>query len=150
MDDAIPPEAFLATFTEPIRVLAEALRDGVRGTLPDAIERVRPGWRLIGYDAPLGRRSVYFAWIWPEGHHVHLGFQNGVLMSDPDGRLHGAGITRKVRWLTYTPGDTVDVASIRPLIVEAHRIAVLPRAERFELAMRREAEDEPVERPRPA
>ena len=33
---------------------------------PEGIERVRTGWRLIGYDLPVGRRTRYFAWVAPE------------------------------------------------------------------------------------
>ena len=44
--DAIPPEAFLDAYPENIRGAAEALRRLIRRVVPDAIERVRLGWRL--------------------------------------------------------------------------------------------------------
>ena len=72
-DDVFPPEAFLSAYPDEIRALAETLRGVVRRATPDAIERVRSGWRLIGYDLPVGRRTVYFAWVAPEPLHVHLG-----------------------------------------------------------------------------
>jgi hypothetical protein len=56
--DRIPPREFLAPYPQPIRETAERLRRIVRKAAPDAIERVRLGWRLIGYDLPVGRRSV--------------------------------------------------------------------------------------------
>jgi len=59
--DHIPPDAFLETYPPGIREVAELLRSVVKKAAPDAIERVRLGWRLIGYDLPLGRRTVYFA-----------------------------------------------------------------------------------------
>jgi hypothetical protein len=104
------------------------------------VERVRPGWHLIGYDAPApprarGRRTAYFAYIAPERAHIHLGFEHGWLMADPDRRLEGTGITRQVRWLTFRPGDEPDVAHVAPLLLEARRVALLPRDERFEAAM---------------
>jgi hypothetical protein len=138
--DPIPPEAFLAAFPEPIRAIGDRLRTLVLATNPDAVERVRPGWHLIGYDAPApttsrGRRSAYFAYIAPEREHIHLGFEHGWLMADPDARLEGTGITRQVRWLTFRAGDTLDAAVIEPLILEARRVALLPREERFEAAM---------------
>src|SRR6267378_8087990 len=102
MSDWLPPEAFLAGYPAEIRAAAEVLRWVVRRAVPDAIERVRPGWRLIGYDLP-GRRRVFFAWVWPELEHVHLGFPHGTLMDDPMAELKGAGITKKARWLTYQP-----------------------------------------------
>ena len=64
-EDAIPPDAFLSAYPDEIRALAEKLRAVVRRAAPDAIERVRFGWRLIGYDLPVGRRTVYFAWVAP-------------------------------------------------------------------------------------
>ena len=139
--DPIPPEAFLAAFPGPITVIGDRLRALVVEVIPDAIERVRPGWHLIGFDAPRGAgerrgKPAYFAYIAPEGHHLHLGFEHGYLMRDPGRRLEGEGITRQVRWLTFVPGDEPDAAVIGPLLVEARRIALLSRAERFEEAMR--------------
>jgi hypothetical protein len=126
--DAIPPEALLADSTPPIREIAERLRRVVRSAVPDAIERVRPGWGLIGYDLPIRRRTVFFAWVWPEGPHVHLGFPHGDLMDDPRGVLHGAGVTKRARWLTFEPGDPIDEAQAADLVVEAAKVAVIPRS----------------------
>ena len=88
MPDPIPPEALLADFAPPIRALADELRAIVAATVPGVVERVRPGWRIIGFDAPVGRKTRYFAWVFPERVHVHLGFVEGVLMHDP-GPPHG-------------------------------------------------------------
>lgn len=137
--EPIPPGALLAAFPDPIRVLGEALRVVVMSTVPDALERVRPGWGLIGYDAPAGRRSVFFAYVAPEPIHIHLGFQHGMLMDDPDRRLEGAGITRQVRWLTFHPGDAVRAEVLEPLIREGLRVARLTRGERFAAVLDREA-----------
>ncbi len=46
LDDAIPPEAFLTAYPPPIMALGQHLRGVVQRAMPDAIERVRPGWRL--------------------------------------------------------------------------------------------------------
>jgi hypothetical protein len=109
------------------------------------VERVRPGWHLIGYDAPRheaeGRgKGAYFAYIAPERQHVHLGFEHGYLMHDRDRRLEGEGITRQVRWLTFRPGDEPAASIAVPLLREARRVALLSRAERFAAAMVAEAE----------
>ncbi len=138
--EPIPPELFLDAFPEPIQVIGRRLRELVREAVPDALERVRPGWHLIGYDAPRhdaeGRgRPAYFAYVAPERHHVHLGFEHGYLMRDPERRLEGVGITRQVRWLTYLPVDDPDTSVAIPLLREARRVALLSRAERFEAAM---------------
>ena len=126
--DSIPPEAFLTGYPPPIMALGERLRWVVKRAVPDSIERVRPGWRLIGYDLPGRRNGVFFAWVWPELEHVHLGFPHGVLMDDPSGRMRGGRITKLARWLTYAPGDEIDEAVAASLVEEAARVALIPRS----------------------
>jgi hypothetical protein len=138
--DGIPPEAFLAAYPAEIAAIAERLRAVVRDAVPEATERVRPGWRLIGYDVPRGRRAAYFCFVAPEPEHVHLGFEHGTTMRDPTGRLRGAGITRQVRWLTFRPGTTLDVSVLAPLVREAARVALMSRAERLAEVLTRQQE----------
>jgi hypothetical protein len=64
--DVLPPEALLEAYPARIRRLAERLDAIMRRATPDALPRVRVGWRIIGYDLPVGRRSVYFAFVAPE------------------------------------------------------------------------------------
>jgi hypothetical protein len=135
MTESIPIEAFLEPYPEPIRTAAERLRRLVRQAQPDAIERVRHGWRIIGYDVPVGRRTRYFGWIGPEPKHVHIGFEHGVLLPDPDQRLQGAHLRlKKVRYLTFTSPEQIDEREIATFIHDAVRIATLSRAERMGLA----------------
>jgi hypothetical protein len=130
--ETIPPEAFLEPYPPTMRAIAEALRAIVLQVVPDAIEAVRPGWRLIGYKIPVGRRSIYFAYVAPEPIHVHLGFEHGIFMNDPDGRLEGAHLNlRKVRYLTLRSIDEVDEAAFVALVRESVRVAVLPREARL-------------------
>jgi hypothetical protein len=130
--ESIPPEAFLALYPEPMRRIAESLRGVVRRAVPDAIERVRPGWRLIGYDIPRSRgRSTYFCYVAPEPAHVHLGFEYGAFMSDPDGLLLGAGVTRRVRWVTLREPAAIPRAQLELLVMEGLRVALVSPAERF-------------------
>jgi hypothetical protein len=137
--DPLSLEAFLDTYPAPMRTIAERLRRIVHGALPEAIEAVRPGWRLIGYDVPAGhRRTAYVGYIAPEPGHVHLGFEHGVLMDDPGGVLQGRGITRRVRWLTFRPGDTIDASVLGALVREAARVALLSRAERLAIVLDRD------------
>ena len=151
-EDAIPPEAFLSSYPDEIRALAEQLRAVVRRAAPDAIERVRLGWRLIGYDLPVGRRTVYFAWVAPEPIHVHLGWQHGTFMVDPDRMLEGAHLKlRKVRFTTFRPGDTIPEAALVELTRQAARLAAMSREERLALTLDRDWEpvDEARQVPRP-
>lgn len=101
------------------------LRDVVRAAVPESIERVRTGWRVIGYDVPAGRRTRYFAFVAPEPEHVHLGFEYGFLMQDPDGVLRGAHLNlRKVRFVTLQPGDPVPTEALVSYTREAADLAV--------------------------
>lgn len=135
--DPIPPEAFLDDYPPPMRAIANDLRRIVLAAFPEAIERVRPGWRLIGYDLPTDRRPVYFAYVAPEVEHVHLGFERGWAMRDPHGLLIGAGITKQVRWLTFRPGDRIDRARVEALVRESAAVATMSRGERELRAMDR-------------
>jgi hypothetical protein len=136
----MPPEALLAPYPPPMRAIAGRLRAIVRRAVPDAVEQVRPGWRLIGYDVPAGpRRLAYFCYVAPETEHVHLGFEYGVFMADTDRRLIGAGVTRKVRWLTFRPGDPLDERALIELIREGARVALATPAQRLAVALDRDA-----------
>ena len=125
-----PPEALLADYPDSIIDLAEQLRLIVRAAVPDAIEAVRPGWRVIGYDVPVGRRTPFFAWIMVQLDHVHLGFPQGVLLADPVELLEGAGITKRARWLTVGSGEPVDTRRLRGYVRDAARMAGLSRSGR--------------------
>ena len=128
--ESMPPEALLEDVAPHLQAVALLLRRIVRQAAPDALERVRPRWRLIGYDLPIGKRTTYFAWVWPEQEHVHLGFPQGWAMRDPRGSLEGKGVTKRVRWLTYTSVDQVDAAACTELLEEALRVATMSRGER--------------------
>jgi hypothetical protein len=137
--DRIPVEAFLSDYPAVIRDAAGTLRALVRSAVPDAVERVRPGWRLIGYDVPAGRRPRYFAYVAPEPEHVHLGFEYGAWMPDPARMLEGAHLRlRNVRYLTFRPGDQIPAAAVVELVREATRIAVMSRSERMSVVLDRD------------
>ncbi len=125
----IPPELLLGGYPEPMIELAEELRRIVRQAVPEAIEAVRPGWRLIGYDLAVGRRTSFFAWIMPEAHHVHLGFPKGVLLADPRRVLGGVGETKRARWLTVAAGGLIDADLFMAFTAEAARVAGLTSSE---------------------
>jgi hypothetical protein len=123
---SVPPDLFLSAYASEIRDIAERLRDIVREAVPEAIERVRSGWRLIGYDVPVGRRTRYFAFVAPEPEHVHLGFEHGAWMTDPDGLLRGAHLDlKKVRFVTYEPDDPIPTDALMRLTREAAELAML-------------------------
>ena len=124
--DAIPPDLFLSGYPDEIRDLAERLRSIVLDAVPEAIERVRFGWRLVGYDVPVGSRTRYFAFVAPEAKHVHLGWENGILLSDPEGMLLGAHLKLKqVRFVTLRPGDPVPTGALMRFTAEAAAMAAM-------------------------
>jgi hypothetical protein len=138
--EAIPPDFFLAGYADDVRAAADRLRAVVKRAVPDVVERVRPGWRIIGYDLPIGRRSVYFAWVMPEPVHVHLGFVHGVFMDDPDRRLEGAHLRLvSTRFVTFELGGDIPERDMEELTRHAARIAALSREERFALLLDRDA-----------
>jgi hypothetical protein len=127
--EPIPPDLFLSGYPPEIQDIAGRLRDVVHQAVTEAIERVRTGWRLIGYDVPVGGRTRYFAFVAPEHEHVHLGFEYGIFMADPDAILLGAHLDlKKVRFVTYRPGDSVTSEALAPYIREAAELAMLPSA----------------------
>ena len=123
------PEVLLDRFEPQRRATAERLRALVRDAVPGVVERVRPGWGLIGYHVAVGpRRTAYFAFVWPEAEHVHLGFEYGIYMHDPGRRLQGSG--RKIRWLTFADPDAIEAEPVAELLREAARVAALTPGQR--------------------
>lgn len=59
-------------------------------------------------------------------------------MDDPEGLLQGAGITRQVRWLTFSSPEQIDLELTIALIREGARVASLTRSERLGLALDQE------------
>jgi hypothetical protein len=130
--DPVPPELFLESYSPGIRRAVNRLRSVVKRAVPDAIERVRPGWRLIGYDIPVGKRTRYFAFVWPEPEHAHMGWEHGIWMDDPSHILRGAHLKlRKVRYVTYAPGDAIPESTLVEYTIQAARLAAMSRAERL-------------------
>jgi hypothetical protein len=141
--DEMTPGAFLALYPDGIREAADGLRAIVKRAVPDVVERVRPGWRLIGFEVPVGRRSRYFAYVAPEEAHVHLGFEYGAWMADPERLLEGAHLKlRKVRYVTFKPGKPIPEPALVELTREAARVATMSTTERMSLLLDRDWEPE--------
>lgn len=93
----------------------------VKKAVPDHIERVYPGWKLIGYRAMKGRESRYFCFIAPSEDKVVLGFEYGRMLSDPDKILEGTG--SQVRQVVVRKRADIRKSEFVPLILEAAMIA---------------------------
>ena len=143
MTESLPADFLLAGYPPAIRDTGLNLRRLIFRTVPASVEAVRPGWRWIAYSLPDARRVRNFAWIGPERKHIHLGFEHGALLADPDRLLHGAEERlRKFRYFTFEPAIDIDEAILADFIRRAADLAVMPSHERRAIE---EAGLEPVE-----
>ena len=135
MTDQQPAEALLDTFPPAIRDTGRTLRSLILATVPGSVETVRTGWRWIAYSLPDGRRVRNFAWIGPERKHIHLGFEHGTLLADPERLLQGAQERlKKFRYFTFEPEIDIDEAILLDYLERAAELAILPSGVRRVLA----------------
>jgi hypothetical protein len=133
--DQIPVEVFLDGYPPAIRDTGLRIRELIRVAVPEAVEGVRSGWSWIGYGLPDRRAKRTFAWIGPEKKHIHLGFQNGVLLADPDHRLHGAEERLKqFRYFTFERETEIEDDVVIDFLRRAADLAVMPSSARRALA----------------
>jgi hypothetical protein len=141
MDDPQPVEFLLDDYPEAIRATGMMLRSLIFRTVPGAVETVRPGWRWIAYSLPEGKRVRNFAWIGPERKHIHLGFEHGTLLADPERLLHGAEERlKKFRYFTFEPSIDIDEAILCDFVRRAADLATLPGGARRALALEQAAD----------
>jgi hypothetical protein len=91
------------------RKLVEAARRRIRLVVPTAVERLRPGWGLIGYNAP-----GYFAFVVPGPGDVRIGFERGVSLPEPAALLEGQG--RQIRYVTIPSAARLRSAALAELL----------------------------------
>ena len=126
-------QQFLAQYPPPIQDLANDLRQLVKITLPNIQEAVYPGWKLIGYRLPHRRQTVYVGYIAPQTNYVALGFEYGVLLTDPAGILTGSG--SQVRQVIFQQVADIRPELLTPLISQAAQIATLSKEQKSHLFM---------------
>ena len=145
MHETQPVEALLDDFPVAIRATGMALRALILKTVPGTAETVRPGWRWVAYSLPDGKRVRNYAWIGPERKHIHLGFEHGILLADPNRLLHGAEERLKqFRYFTFEPSIDIDDDVLADYLRRAADLATLPAAARRALAVERALDaDEP-------
>ena len=119
------PEAFLAQFPPDMQALAEALRDLVRETVPEADMQVYVGWQVIGLRIYEGKKRIYWGFIHPTRDYVSIGFEWGILLPDLHHILEGDEL-KQVRFITLRSIDEIPREALIDLIREAVRIAPLP------------------------
>ena len=140
--DAQPAEFLLDGFPPAIRDTGRTLRALILRTIPGSVETIRPGWRWIAYSLPEKGKVRNFAWIGPERKHIHLGFEHGTLLADPEGILKGAQERlKKFRYFTFEPAIDIDEAVLVDYLRRAAELATMPPLARRALA---ETSAEPV------
>jgi hypothetical protein len=141
MAESQPVEFLLDGYPAAIRATGQALRRLIFRTVPGAVETVRPGWRWVAYSLPQGKQVRNFAWIGPEKKHIHLGFEHGTLLADPERILQGAQErVKKFRYFTFEPSIDIDEAILADYVRRAADLAILPSGARRTLALERVTE----------
>ena len=124
----LTPEEFLAPFPLEIQALTHDLRALIKQSIPNVIEAVYAGWKLLGYRVPIHRGSSYLGYIFPTHAQVQLGFEYGIILPDPARVLEGTGT--QVRYVTFRPGVAIAREPLIALIAEAVTIASIPNVAR--------------------
>src|SRR3982074_3987683 len=83
-------DTFLKAPPPPVSEIAVKAREAILSVMPEATEKVYPGWKVIQYGAGADMKSV-FAAISPQRERVNLGLANAVDPPDPAGLLEGEG-----------------------------------------------------------
>lgn len=110
------PEQFLSEFPETIQTLANRLRQLIKATIPQVGEKVYPGWKLLGYRLQQDK-GAYFCFIAPKSDAAYLGFEYGIMLSDPHHLLGGEG--KQVRHVCIKSEEDIQSEFIAQLIQEA-------------------------------
>lgn len=116
-------EDVLASCTPRTRRLVNATRERILSVVPEAAERLRGGWGLIGYNAP-----AYFAFVVPGPEDVRIGFEWGVMLADPGRLLEGSG--RQVRYVSVPTIASLKAPALAALLRQAADIKPPPKLSR--------------------
>lgn len=114
----------LAPHAAPIRGLSESLREFILQTVGDLEERVNPGWHSLSFRDGEGG---YVFGLFPFEDRVHVLFEHGARLNDPDGLLEGTD-KRQVRYVVLRPGRRLPRAGLRRLLQAAVHEARTRRA----------------------
>jgi hypothetical protein len=106
-------DTFLKGYPPPVREIAVKAREVILSVMPNASEKVYPGWKVIQYGTAADMKSV-FAAISPQRERVNLGLANGVDLPDPDGLLEGDG--KAIRHVKLTSPEAAGAPAVRELI----------------------------------
>jgi hypothetical protein len=111
-------DTFLKNYAPQVREIAVKARETILSVLPNATEKVYPGWKVIQYGAGPSMKDV-FAVISPQKERVNLGLTQGAVLKDPEGLLEGTG--EKIRHVKLTSPEAASQPPVRALVEEALR-----------------------------
>ena len=103
-------EDLLEDHTPSVGELVRQLRELFRSVMPDATDRIYPGWHGIGFHHPT---AGYVCGLFPGVENVRVGFEHGHLLADSHGLFDSGGI--RVRYVTVerlTPVLTHQLAEL--------------------------------------
>ncbi|MEA2667285.1 MAG: hypothetical protein QOJ33_219 [Chloroflexota bacterium] len=106
-------DTFLKGYPPPVREIAVKAREVILSVMPDATEKVYPGWKVIQYGVGADMKSV-FAAISPQRERVNLGLANGAGLPDPEGLLEGTGVG--IRHVKLTSPEAAAAPAVRILV----------------------------------
>jgi len=106
-------DTFLKGYSPQVREIAVKAREVILSVMPDATEKVYPGWKVIQYGAGADMKSV-FAAISPQRERVNLGLAHGADLPDPEGLLEGKGVG--IRHLKLTAPGAAAAPAVRTLV----------------------------------
>lgn len=118
------PEQYISLYTAEHQKTAEYLRGLVKTVVPDVIEKYYPGWKLIGYRVPAGKKSRYLGYIFVAAERISLGFEQGKSITDPYGLLIATGT--QVAEIRCKPGEKPDRKKVLHLIQLAKEKVMVP------------------------
>ena len=116
----------LARYDEAIQKLALAVRKLILEEAPEASEFVYEVYTIADHFAFTERPSDAFVFTTAHANWVNLGFNFGVLLPDPGGRLRGEG--KLIRHVRIAQPMDLDAPGVRELVRAAIARAELPES----------------------
>ncbi len=98
------------------------LRKLIRSSVPDVTEHFQVSSHRIVYRVAEGKKSYAFCFLATATKEVHLGFDHGSALTDPENLLAGKG--KRVRHVVVAKRIEIDPDTFSLLIAEAALVAV--------------------------
>src|SRR3954469_10909830 len=116
-------DRLLSEHSPELQAIERALRATIRREVPDAVEQVDFGNKLIAFGRSMKMRGLLFAII-AHASWVNLQLADGVDLPDPNGIIEGSG--KRIRHIKVR---SVDAASSEPIVAAIRaQLAARPSA----------------------